>query len=199
MSVIYREARREDSSELAELVSIASGGVIDFLFKDLVPGLSPVEVVAQGFAGDNYPHTFKNAILAEYRQEVIGMSLSYPSHLHTVTDEMRSFLPADRLAHLKDFYDARVERSWYLDTLGIKENYRRQGIGRKLIELTVEKAVRHKFRTISLIVFADNMPALSLYQRVGFQTVRKVRLSANEYILHEGDSLLVKYDIPPDN
>jgi hypothetical protein len=36
----YRQGRKEDSHRIAELDYIASGGAIEFLFHDLVPGIS---------------------------------------------------------------------------------------------------------------------------------------------------------------
>jgi hypothetical protein len=40
--IIFGEGRKDDSMRIAELDNIASGGAIDFLFHDLVPGMTPV-------------------------------------------------------------------------------------------------------------------------------------------------------------
>ena len=176
------------------MINIASDGVVEYLFRDLVPGMQPVQIVAHNLENDNYPHYYESTVVAVDGNNVVGMALSYPSSYHKFTDEMRSFFPADRLAHLCDFYAARVENSWYLDTLGVFEGHRRQGIGEKLISLTREKAAENGYSALSLIVFADNELAIPVYRRTGFEVVRKVELGGNEFIKHEHGSLLMNWE-----
>jgi ribosomal protein S18 acetylase RimI-like enzyme len=187
----YRPAEKEDSPKLAELINLASDGVVEYLFFDLVPGLTPVQVVADNLENDNYPHSYKNAIVARDHNDVVAMSLSFPSSCHRITDEMRRFFPEDRLAHFSHFYASRIENSWYLDALCVLESHRRRGIGEKLIAVTKEKALENGFKEMSLIVFADNTLAIPLYERTGFKVVQKVDLQSNRYIKHAGGCLLM--------
>ncbi len=191
MSYEYGPAEKKDCAVLAELINMASDGVVEYLFRDRVPGMTPVQLIAHNLENVDSPHCYKSAIVARDGDDVVGMTLSYSSDFHHISDEMRNFFPADRLAHLNDFFTARVENSWYLDTLGVFEGHRRQGIGEKLISLTKEKAVENRYNALSLIVFADNELALPIYKRTGFEVVRKVELGANEYIHHEDGSLLL--------
>ena len=195
MAINYRHAEKADSGKIAELINIASDGVVDYLFRELVPNMTPVQMMAYNLEQDNYPHSYKSAIVAEDKTNVVGMALSFPSSYHKVTDEMRRFFPNERLEHLSDFYSSQVPKSWYLDSLGVDETYRRKGIGRKLIELTIEKAKENGYEIISLIAFADNSTALALYKDVGFRVVKKVDLEGNEFIKHQDGCLLLKCDI----
>jgi ribosomal protein S18 acetylase RimI-like enzyme len=195
MEIKYRSAKKEDSYYLAELTNIASSGVVDFLFHDLVPGADPVQAVAYSLENDNYPHSYKSAFVAEHNRRVVGMALSYPASYHGITEEMRSFFPEERLEHLKDFYAARIENSWYIDSLGVSEEYRKRGIGRHLIALTKERAMDNGYSELSLISFADNTSALSLYKDVGFDVVGKITLHGNEFIPHQGGCVLMQWDI----
>ena len=126
---------------------------------------------------------------------MVGMALSYPSSYHKITDEMRSFFPAHRLAHLGHFYSSGIENSWFLDALCVIESHRRSGIGEKLISLTREKAVENGYNSLSLIVFADNALAIPVYERTGFEIVKTVELRGNEFIKHEDGCLLMKCEI----
>ena len=191
----YGPAEKKDCGALAEFINMASDGVVEFMFHDLVPGASPVQIVAHSLKDDSTPHCYKSAIVARFGDEVVGMALSYPSDYHHISDEMRSFFPADRLAHLSDFFASRVENSWYLDTLGVFENHRRQGIAEKLISLTREKAVENGYNALGLIVFAGNELAIPVYKRNGFEIVRKVELGGNEFIKHADGSLLMNCKI----
>ena len=192
MPVVYRKARRADCLRLAELIDIASGGVVEFMFHDLVPNLTPVQIVAQNLESSHGVHTYSNVIVAEVDQQVMGMSLSYPSSFHKITAEMQEFFPKDRLNHLADFYASRVENSFYLDALCVDQKLRGNGIGSQLISLTKKKAVKSGFDTLSQIVFADNNAALNVYRHNGFETVTSVSLNSHTLIPHKGGCLLLK-------
>jgi ribosomal protein S18 acetylase RimI-like enzyme len=191
MDIIYRTGRKGDSLRLAELLDIASGGVMEYLFHDLIPGLTPLQIVAHNLESDNYRHSYKSAIVAEHDKMIVGMALSYPSHLHKITEEMRAFFPQERLEHIKSFYSVQVENSLFLDALCVSEESRGKGIGSELISLTKKKAREKGYDILSVIVFADNAKALHLYQRTGFEVVQKVELKSNEFIPHEGGCLLM--------
>ena len=195
MDVIYRPARKEECPGLAELSHLASGGVADFLFQGLLPGLTTVEIMAHGLAQEQGSHSYRNALVAVRGGEVVGMALSFDADRHGITEQMRAFFPAERLARMEDFYHARVEKSWFLDAIGVREDAQRQGIGGHLIERTKERARRRGRSVVSLIAFADNEPALALYRRHGFEVVRPVRLDEAPLISHQGGCLLLRCDL----
>jgi ribosomal protein S18 acetylase RimI-like enzyme len=62
-----------------------------------------------------------------------------------------------------------IREIWLYDFL-IFEQYRRKGFGKKSLELLEEKAKELGFDKISLHVFGHNQAAISLYQKMGFQT-----------------------------
>ena len=51
---------------------------------------------------------------------------------------------------------------------GVHRDYRRQGIGRRLLEATIAKSRERGLEKIELTVYASNVPAISLYQKLGF-------------------------------
>lgn len=192
MELDYRLGKKEDSGRIAQLDYLASGGAAEYLFHDLVENVSPVELIASSLENDEYPHSYRSAIVVEHNNEIIGMSLSFPAKYHTITDELRNFLPVDRLEHFKHFFSTRVEGSYFLDALCVDERYRNNGIGSKLIELTKRKAKDEGFDILSLIVFADNREARQLYEREGFENVRNIELQPLELVPHEGGCILMK-------
>lgn len=56
-------------------------------------------------------------------------------------------------------------------SVAVVEEYRARGVGTALMSALISEAQQQGFRTLSLSVETDN-PALELYERVGFQTVR---------------------------
>ena len=103
MEIKYRPGEKRDCAKLAELVNIASDGVVEYLFHGLVPGMTPVQVIAYNYESDNYPHTYKSAIVATDKNDIVGMSLSYQSYYHKISNEMRGFFAAERLEHFSAF------------------------------------------------------------------------------------------------
>jgi len=192
MDVIYRAARKEDSYRVAELDYIASGGAAEYLFHDLVPNLTPIEVIANGLENDFYPHSYRSAIVAESDDEVIGMSLSFPAKFHKIDDEMRNSFPPERLEHFKEFFSARVDDSYLIDAICVDKEHRNRGIGEALLKKTIEKAHNEGFSLLSLIVFADNQSAIKFYEDHGFTTAREVELKEDPLIPHQGGCLLMK-------
>jgi len=113
MNVSYRQGNKGDCHRIAELDYIASDGAVEYLFHDLVPDKSALQLLSDGLEQDVYPHTFRSCIVAEFDQKIIGMALSYPAHFHCITDELTNFLPANRLEKFHEFYSARVEGSYF--------------------------------------------------------------------------------------
>ena len=192
MNITYRTGRKEDCPKLAELVYIASDGVVEFLFHDLIAGVSPIQMVTHNLEKDTGYYTYKNTFVAEDDSGVIGVSFYYPAQYHVISDEMRSFFPADRIEHLEHILSGRVDDSLYIDTLCVDENFRGNGIGRELISLTRQKAIDQGFDSLSLIALADNTDAHRLYFRCGFEIVSSVEMEPHELIPHEGGAYLIR-------
>ena len=192
MNINYRQGEKDDSQRIAELDYIASGGAVEYLFHDLVPGLSAVQLLSNGLEQDEYPHTYRSCIVAESDQKIVGMALSYPAEFHGITDELESFLPADRLERFREFYSSRVEGSYYLDAMCVDEMCKGKGIGKAFLEQTKIKASSEDYRELSLIVFADNTRAISLYEHNGFEGVKNIELEQHKLIPHEGGCILMK-------
>lgn len=190
--VKYRSARKEDSYRIAELDYIASGGASEYLFHNLVPNSTSVQVVAYALENDLYPHSYRSAIVAELNNEIIGMSLSFPSEFHCINDDMIKFFPPERLDYFNEFFSARIENSYLIDAICVDERYRNKGIGEKLLEKTIEKARVEGFSRLSLLVFADNQKAIKFYIAHGFKAVREVELKEHELIPHKGGCLLME-------
>lgn len=195
MGITYRTGAKEDSLKLAALINIASDGVVEYLFHDLVAEMTPDQIIAHNLENENPPDSYKSAIVAVDDNNIAGMALSFSSSYHKITEEMRGFLPADRLEHLRHYYSSRVENSWMLDALGVFEHYRRHGIAEELISLTKQRAIENGYNILSLIAFADNILAIPLYERSGFEVVQEIELRGNEYIRHESGCLLMKCEI----
>ncbi|MCH5201799.1 MAG: ribosomal protein S18-alanine N-acetyltransferase [Oscillospiraceae bacterium] len=63
----------------------------------------------------------------------------------------------------------------YIANIAVKEKFRRQGVGRKLLQKVIETAVKNNLSFVSLEVRESNISAIGLYKEFGFtqQGIRK--------------------------
>src|SRR5215217_9430412 len=79
--VTFRTATTEDSRRIAELFSISSDGVVDYVWMTLAskyPGLEPIEIGAVRHASEEGNFSYTNCIVAEREGAVIGQLCTYP-------------------------------------------------------------------------------------------------------------------------
>ncbi len=57
----------------------------------------------------------------------------------------------------------------HIMNIAIKKDYRKKGFGNKLLEFLIKKAQSYKKECITLEVKEDNIPALCLYKKQGFE------------------------------
>ncbi|MBN2078604.1 MAG: GNAT family N-acetyltransferase [Spirochaetes bacterium] len=192
MNAIIRPARKDESMRIAELDSIASGGVVDFLYEGLVPGKRPVEVLGEFLSSEKGHYNYTNAAVADIDGSVAGAAISYPSHYQGIDEAMRGFFPHDRLDHLQGFFESSVPHSLYIDALAVHEAFRKQGLAGMLIDGAADRARSLGLSSVSLIVLADNAPARALYAKKGFVHAGDVPLEYHEKLPHRGGAFLLK-------
>lgn len=194
-NIIFRSAYSQDAPVIAQLTLDASGGILEFLFAELVEGMTAEEILTAAIAQEEGNLSYRNTIVADNQGTVIAIANSYSATKHRITIEMRNFIPQERLALLEDFFASRVNNSLLLNALSVKFEYRRQGIGKRLIEKVKQKAKTEGFASVSLIVWADNIPAISLYAGLGFEEIKHIEIGFHPSIPHLGGAKLMNCQI----
>lgn len=75
-----------------------------------------------------------------------------------------------------------------LNNIAVSAAWRRQGIGRALIETAIRYCRQNDMVSFTLEVRKSNLPAITLYEKLGFQKVGERR---NFYTLPDEDALLM--------
>ena len=195
MDIIYREGKIEDCDKIAQGIDLASGGIIEFLFHGLLKDHTPDQVMSNVLRDQKGYETYKNAIVAEYENEVIGIVYSYPAKYHGISEETRRFFHKERLEFLAEFFNSRVEDSLFLDSIYVDEKFRGLGVGSKLIQLTKEKAKKQGFSQLSLMVMNSNRVARRSYERNSFSIVKHVDVKEHPLIPNKGGIYLLVSDV----
>ena len=85
-------------------------------------------------------------------------------------------------AHPDPDYTVQGSRA-YISRLVVKPEYRRRGIGRRLVRFVAAKAAKLGYKELSIGVDLDNYPAIRLYAEEGFDRVLRVdKDGQGEYI-----------------
>lgn len=117
-------------------------------------------------------YSYQNTLVAMDAEQVVGISVSYDGGcLHELR---RAFIEAAKEQIGKDHSgmdDETQAGELYLDSLAVLPKYRRQGIARKLLLATKERANLLGLPRVGLLVDKDNPVGEALYTSVGFQYV----------------------------
>jgi ribosomal protein S18 acetylase RimI-like enzyme len=182
--VIFRPATKADCGKIAELYSISSDGVADYIWTSLAePGQDIYEVGRQRYERAGTAFSYENCTIADLDGEVAGMLVAFPMHVDP--DAVQSDPVLAPYAKLEE------DASYYVCGIAFFPEYRGRGLGTKLMELAEQHARENGFRKLSLIVFEQNEGAKRLYDRLGYVEVRREPVYPHPLIRCTGDAILM--------
>lgn len=196
MEIQYRSGHPKDSAQIAAWINTIGHGHIEYLLQNLLQGVTALQHLALVLDKDpNY--SCKNVDMAVMEDGIIGLVFSYISDSNKLTTEVESVLSDERVQWMRYFSDNQVENSWYINTLGVAEEYRRQGIGRSLLELAAKRALQNGIQCLSLHVYENNEEAIKLYQSYGFVEEKKIDLTGHPFFVSRNlvANILMKCDV----
>jgi ribosomal protein S18 acetylase RimI-like enzyme len=164
---IFRPATKADAASLAVLVDIAGEGLPAHLWSTLKsPGQSILELGRERAQREEGGFSYRNAVVAEVGGEIaaalIGYRLDDPYDLGDLGEVPEVVRPLVKL-------ESHAPGSWYVNVLTTFPEFRRQGIGLKLLDQAEAKALETAAPTLSVIVADWNEPAKRLYARAGYE------------------------------
>jgi ribosomal protein S18 acetylase RimI-like enzyme len=191
----FRPARLADAAALAVLVDIAGEGMPAYMWSTLkAPGRSLLELGRERAQRETGGFSYRNSVVAEIGGEVaaslVGYRLDDPYDLEASLAETPEIVrPLVRL-------ESKVPGSWYVNVLATFPEFRRKGIGARLLAIAEEKARGEGARRLSVIVASWNDGAARLYTNAGYAVL------AHEPVLpfpgspHAGDWVLLVKSLP---
>lgn len=138
VNIAIRDIRREDAASYREALDSVCKER-RYLAGVAAPSLKLTKAFIEGNIAKGYPH-----LVAIHDGQVVGWCDAIPGD------------PKMGLGHV-----ARLG-------MAVQKDYRRQGIGRRLLDTVIERAMRIGIEKIELGVYASNKAALALYQGAGF-------------------------------
>ena len=167
------EGTKDQAAEIARLIMTAMTDDCCLYFRGDGFGLNDFhKMMTMLVERENSQYSYRNTLVAMDGDKIIGISVSYDgARLHELR---RAFIEAAKKYIGKDHSgmdDETQAGELYLDSLAVLPEYRRQGIARKLLKGTKERANRLGLPCVGLLVDKDNPIGEALYTSIGFRYI----------------------------
>ncbi len=167
------EATREQAAEIAQMIMMAMTGECCLYFCGEGYTLDDFHLMMTMLVErEDSQYSYKNTLVATAGRHIVGISVSYDGgKLHELRrvfiESARKYIGRDH----SDIADETQGGELYLDSLAVLPDYRRQGIARRLLTATKERADRMGLPCVGLLVDKNNPVGEALYDSVGFRYV----------------------------
>lgn len=168
-----KNARKEQSASIARLIMMAMTDDCCLHFCGVGHGLDDFRRMMTSLVErEDSQYSYRNTLVAMDDEKVVGVAVSYDgARLHELR---QAFIEAAKEQIGKDHSgmdDETQAGELYFDSLAVLPEYRRQGIARRLLRATKEKADQMGLPCLGLLVDKGNPAGESLYASVGFRYV----------------------------
>lgn len=185
-------ASPDDSRDIARFMCIAGGGVYEFLFDDLIPFVTAVDLLSGGIGGEQYPISYRNCRVASlgHDGEIVAAANVFPADL--LKEDHFVLLGSERHNHIRPMLELQDWGSMFLNSLAVSDAYRGSGIGAALLGWAETRTAEAGYDRLSLHVWADNVAAVNFYQARQFVRVGIAEIAAHPRLPHNGGSILMR-------
>jgi hypothetical protein len=192
MSIRIRAARIDDIAAIVPFIRQASGGISDFLLRDVVDGMSVNELIEMALTDENTVYHFSQCIVAEQANQLIGVTHFYPSAQHALSDLMLSMISQDKLDIIAPYFSSFVPDSLYVHIMAVAESHR-TALGGVLMGKKIDEIARfQQAQCLSAHVWQANDSVFQGLKTLDFKPVQSFTLKPQPEFLYSGAMLLMK-------
>lgn len=182
MNDVIRNVKKEEIPKLYpyihEIFLAMEISALNKLSKELLKN-----IVIDAMHCPRYRYGFENAWICERNGQIAGVFFGYPNKWEKLIDGplqaamLKNGLPMDTIVQENES----ISGEWYLDTLVTDQDFRRQGVGREMLDGAAKIASLAGYKTIALNCEIDNLPAYNLYRKMGYKEKTQLVLSGHIY------------------
>jgi len=185
-----RQATIGDAPHLARFAIMAHGGLNEALYEGLVPDQTIESVLEPSYSRSGVTAFYENHWIDEQDGRVAGGMHAFPFD-DWANDPHDPRIPEERYAIAQPIFNLPAPGTYHVCALSTYTEFCRRGIARSLLSLACEHARVKQFSTISLYVFADNVGALALYEKMGFKVAGREPVIEHPLIRYTGEFFLM--------
>ena len=133
---------------------------------------------------EDFRYSLTNTLVYIEDGSVAGAIFGYHGHLEPQIDDpfYQLYESYNIPSSIRLYEDSETQAGeWYIDILSVHENYRRKGIGMKLLQAVEDLAKQQGFSVIALNCEEINDKAYQLYQKLGYTATSTKILSGHSY------------------
>lgn len=186
--ITLRDGKKEDAPFIAKMIMTA-------LHIDFHKEAKMLQHVSKAVEDENTLYFWNRCVVATDDEEYVGLCLAYDAkdyherRIHTFTmpfDDGKSF--ADNDPSLLKQEDEASDGEYYIDSLAVATNHRKQGIGRTLLQHAIITGKNLRL-TPTLLVDPDNTNAVKLYSSLGFHYEHDIFAFGQTYHKYRWESI----------
>lgn len=199
LGITLRAADEKDAAALADVAIMASHGVMNLLYQELIPGQSVAEAIIDRriFNPGSFGALEHWRVAQDERGTILGALNSVPFD-DLAGSEGDSALGPERLDPLAELFelDQFLVGTYYVNMIAVFPNHRRSGAGRALM-LEAERLARQSgLRAISLTTFEADAGLIAFYSKLGFTSRERRPISPHPLFEFSGNWALMIRDLP---
>ena len=125
--------------------------------------------------------SYNNIYTYEIDNKNVAILLAYNSNdVEKLDSPMIEHLKTKNI-FLKSFEKECFEDEFYIDTVSVSPSFQGRGIAKELFSFAEQKAKELGFKKISLLVDFENLKALALYEKLGFEDNEILKVSGSNF------------------
>lgn len=191
--ISIRSAQKNDAEFIAKLLIQASGGLIEFLLHNVIPNVSPEQIMRHEIEGDEARCSHRFVMIAELENHPVAILHCYPSKLYLEEPDSHNdpvFL--ERMDYLSPMQQNFPKNALYVNAIAVLPQYQNRGIGKKLLDYAKNIAEQKKQAVIGH-AWVDNHRAIELYEREGFKIIERIDIKRRPLLPHDGGMVLMRF------
>ena len=179
---MIRKAKQKEMAELYpfvfKILSDMESPVLDEINEELLE-----KIIVNAMHSPHYRYGYEHAWVCERNGQIAGAFFGYPGEWEPLIDGplQASMMNFDYQLEPGPKENETLPGEWYLDTLVTHPDFRRQGVGREMIEAANKIAKKAGYQTIALNCDIENKAAYQLYKKSGFEQTTRLVLSTHIY------------------
>jgi ribosomal protein S18 acetylase RimI-like enzyme len=194
----FRRAKPADALSCARLLLMASHGLAEAVFRDLVSGQPTEQIIATRRIEPAGPlSSYTNWWVAEGDHSDIAGGINAYASTGDSAPVREDLLTKEQIRILRPMMelDAEAAGTFFINILAVFPAYRHVGLGRRLIALAVQQACEAGAVAVSLTTFEDDRRLVSYYRAIGFDAVASRPIQPHECLQAKGNLVLMRMPI----
>ena len=188
---IFQNATADNADEIASIVIEHSDGVVEKLFKGLIPGLSAASILSAAFIKGEEPYQPENVFCSIADGVIISMLFCYPAASHKIPALLESFIPNKRLQPVRPILERSLPDSLYVNTMWIAPSHRTECARKSLLRMAENICSEKGLDSLSLFCWHDHVEDMRFLQEQGFLIAEQLEQNVIPLENHPGGGAIM--------